>query len=194
DFDEATGRLIEGRDVVLLGEEEARSLRQRLETAGWKVVETEEKPSVRRPAPPFTTSTLQQEANRKLRLSARDTMRIAQRLYEEGYITYMRTDSVHLSQQAISAARTRIEKLYGAEYLSPGPRQFTTRAKGAQEAHEAIRPAGTEMRTLEETGLTGREAALYELIWKRTVASQMAEARLTQITAQIAAEDALFRA
>ena len=194
DFDESTGRLTTGRDVILLDETTARELRVRLDHANWTVGETEEKPSVRRPAPPFTTSTLQQEANRKLRLSARDTMRIAQRLYEEGCITYMRTDSVNLSQQAITAARSRIRKLYGEEYLSPAPRQFTTRSKGAQEAHEAIRPAGTEMKTVEQLGLTGREAALYELIWKRTVASQMAEARITQITAQITAADAIFRA
>ncbi|MEX2570802.1 MAG: type I DNA topoisomerase, partial [Gemmatimonadota bacterium] len=194
DFDENTGRLIEGRDVVLLDGDGARELRTRLERAEWRVTDTEEKASVRRPAPPFTTSTLQQEANRKLRLSARDTMRIAQRLYEEGCITYMRTDSVHLSKQAISAARGRIRTLYGDAYLSDGPRQFATKSKGAQEAHEAIRPAGTEMRTVEQLGLSGREAALYELIWKRTVASQMAEARLTHITALIAADDAVFRA
>jgi DNA topoisomerase I len=194
DFDESTGRIQEGRDVLLLGEEQARSLRERLRDAAWKVTDTEEKPSVRRPYPPFTTSTLQQEANRKLRLSARDTMRVAQRLYEEGYITYMRTDSVSLSQQAIDAARGRIRKYYGADYLSPSPRQFTTKSKGAQEAHEAIRPAGTEMRTAEECGLTGVEGKLYDLIWKRTVASQMADARLTQSTALIAAEEAVFRA
>jgi DNA topoisomerase-1 len=194
DFDEGTGRLKAGADVVLLGSEAAGELRTRLEAASWKVVDTDEKRSVRRPAPPFTTSTLQQEANRKLRLSARDTMRMAQRLYEEGYITYMRTDSVHLSQQAITAARSRIRKLYGEEYLSNGPRQFATQAKGAQEAHEAIRPAGTEMRTVDETALKGVEAALYELIWKRTVASQMAEAQLTQISAHIQADDAIFRA
>ncbi|HUE96753.1 MAG TPA: type I DNA topoisomerase, partial [Longimicrobiaceae bacterium] len=198
DFDENTGRVVEGRDLVLLDEDAARELRTRLQSGRWRVAETEEKPSVRRPAPPFTTSTLQQEANRKLRLSARDTMRIAQRLYEEGCITYMRTDSVHLSQQAINAARSRIRNSYGEAYLSPQPRQFTTKSKGAQEAHEAIRPAGTKMRTVEELGLTGREAALYELIWKRTVASQMAEARITQISAQIAAGgdggEAVFRA
>ncbi len=194
DFDENTGRIIEGRDVVLLDEARATELRERLERERWTVTAMEEKPSVRRPAPPFTTSTLQQEANRKLRLSARDTMRIAQRLYEEGLITYMRTDSVHLSQQAIGAARGRIERVYGKDYLSPGLRQFTTKAKGAQEAHEAIRPAGTEMRTADECGLSGVEAALYELIWKRTVASQMAEARLTQSTALITADDAVFRA
>jgi DNA topoisomerase I len=194
DFDENTGRIAGGRDVLLLGEAEATALRARLEAGDWHVAETEEKQTVRRPAPPFTTSTLQQEANRKLRLSARDTMRIAQRLYEEGLITYMRTDSVHLSQQAMSAARGRIRKLYGEDYLSPGPRQFTTSSKGAQEAHEAIRPAGTEMKTVEEVRLSGQEAALYELIWKRTVASQMADARVTQISARIAAQEAVFRA
>ncbi|HEX8829581.1 MAG TPA: type I DNA topoisomerase, partial [Longimicrobium sp.] len=161
DFDENTGQL-KTRDVVLLGSEEATALRERLQGAGWKITETEEKPSIRRPYPPFTTSTLQQEANRKLRLSSRDTMRIAQRLYEEGFITYMRTDSVHLSDQAIKAARMRIRALYGEEYLSPSPRQFTTTSKGAQEAHEAIRPAGTEMRTPDATGLGGRELELYD--------------------------------
>lgn len=194
DFDENTGRLVQGRDVVLLDEEHAQALRARLGGAQWTVASVEEKPSVRRPAPPFTTSTLQQEANRKLRLASRDTMRIAQRLYEEGLITYMRTDSVHLSEQAMVAARSRIRSQYGEEYLSPGPRQFTTTSKGAQEAHEAIRPAGTEMRTVEEVGLSGVEAALYDLIWKRTVASQMAEARQTQIVALIDADDAVFRA
>ncbi|MDB4947578.1 MAG: topoisomerase [Gemmatimonadetes bacterium] len=194
DFDETTGRLIEGRDVVLLDGERARVLAERLRGVAWKVEDTEEKPSIRRPYPPFTTSTLQQEANRKLRLSARETMRVAQRLYEEGYITYMRTDSVHLSEQAITAARTRVRSLYGAEYLSPQPRQFTTKSKGAQEAHEAIRPAGTEMRTADELRLKGVESALYELIWMRTVASQMADARQTHLTATISAGDTRFRA
>jgi DNA topoisomerase I len=194
DFDETTGRLRPERDVALLGGDEARALAERLRGEAFRVVETEEKPSVRRPYPPFTTSTLQQEANRKLRLSARDTMRIAQRLYEEGHITYMRTDSVHLSDQAIQASRRRIAALYGKDYLSEAPRQFTTKTKGAQEAHEAIRPAGTEMRTVDELRLTGMERALYELIWKRTVASQMAEARQTQLTAMIEAGDAVFRA
>ncbi|HEU4561967.1 MAG TPA: type I DNA topoisomerase [Longimicrobium sp.] len=193
DFDENTGKL-KSQGVILLGKEEANALCDRLRGSAWKVTETEEKPSIRRPYPPFTTSTLQQEANRKLRLSSRDTMRIAQRLYEEGFITYMRTDSVHLSDQAIKAARMRIRALYGEEYLSPSPRQFTTTSKGAQEAHEAIRPAGTEMRTTEQTGLSGQEAALYDLIWKRTVASQMADARQTHLTALIEAGDAVFRA
>jgi DNA topoisomerase-1 len=193
DFDENTGRL-KTNDVVLLDGEQATALQERLRASGWKVAETDEKPTVRRPYPPFTTSTLQQEANRKLRLSARDTMRIAQGLYEKGLITYMRTDSVHLSDQAITASRSRIRSLYGDPYLSPQPRQFTTKSKGAQEAHEAIRPAGTEMRTVEELRLTGVEGALYDLIWKRTVASQMAEARLTYLTAMIQADGATFRA
>jgi len=194
DFDETTGRLIAGRDVALLDGDAARELAAALKKETWTVRDTEEKPSIRRPYPPFTTSTLQQEANRKLRLSARDTMRTAQRLYEEGYITYMRTDSVHLSEQAITAARTRIGALYGKEYLSPQPRQFTTKSKGAQEAHEAIRPAGTEMRPVDTLPLSGVERSLYELIWKRTVASQMADARQTHLTASIAAGGTLFRA
>lgn len=193
DFDEATGQIIAGRNVVLLNEAEARSLQERLKGKTWKVTDKEERPVTRKPAPPFTTSTLQQEANRKLRLSARDTMRTAQSLYEQGYITYMRTDSVHLSAEAIAAARSCVEKMYGKEYLSPQPRQYTTKSKGAQEAHEAIRPAGSTFRTPKETGLSGRELELYDLIWKRTVASQMADARQTQITIQLQVENAGFR-
>ncbi len=194
DFDPNTGKIAQDRDVVLLNEAQATALKERIEDKTWKVTKTEERPTKRKPAPPFTTSTLQQEANRKLGISARETMRTAQRLYEEGYITYMRTDSVHLSDQAIAAARTCVEQMYGKEYLSAKPRQYTTKSKGAQEAHEAIRPAGSSFRTPRETGLSGRELALYDLIWKRTVASQMAEARLTQINVDIEVEDALFRA
>ncbi|MGA1132686.1 MAG: type I DNA topoisomerase [Prochlorotrichaceae cyanobacterium] len=194
DFDEQTGQIAANRDVVLLGEAEAQTLRDRLQTKPWSVTEVEERPVTRKPSPPFTTSTLQQEANRKLRLSARDTMRIAQNLYERGFITYMRTDSVHLSQQAIAAARDCVTQKYGTEYLSPSPRQYTTKSKNAQEAHEAIRPAGSHFRTPQETGLRDRELALYDLIWKRTVACQMAEARQTNITLQIAVEEAIFRA
>ncbi len=193
DFDEATGLIARGRNVVLLGETEARNLLSRITDKVWTVTELEERPVTRKPAPPFTTSTLQQESNRKLRLSARDTMRTAQSLYEQGYITYMRTDSVHLSSQAIAAARSCVEQLYGASYLSPQPRQYTTKSKGAQEAHEAIRPAGGTFRTPQETGLSGREFSLYDLIWKRTVASQMADARQTQVTVQLQVEDAGFR-
>ena len=194
DFDENTGRVAEGRNVVLLNEDEARALQARLDGKPWTVTEVEERPVIRKPSPPFTTSTLQQESNRKIGLSARDTMRTAQSLYENGYITYMRTDSVHLSQQAIVAARECVESKYGADYLSPEPRQFTTKSKGAQEAHEAIRPAGSTYRTPQETGLSGREFQLYDLIWKRTVATQMADARQTQIGITIQVEDAGFRA
>ncbi|MBW4539095.1 MAG: type I DNA topoisomerase [Myxacorys chilensis ATA2-1-KO14] len=194
DFDESTGQVAAGRNVVLLSEAEARSLQERLGDKQWTVTDLEERPVTRKPSPPFTTSTLQQESNRKLGLSARDTMRTAQSLYEQGYITYMRTDSVHLSGQAIAAARSCVEAMYGTPYLSPQPRQYTTKSKGAQEAHEAIRPSGSTFRTPRETGLKGREFQLYDLIWKRTVATQMAEARQTQITVQIGVEDAGFRA
>ncbi|HEY9801627.1 MAG TPA: type I DNA topoisomerase [Leptolyngbyaceae cyanobacterium] len=194
DFDPSTGQIAAGRNVVLLSEAEAVALQERLTGKVWNVSEVDERPVTRKPAPPFTTSTLQQESNRKLRLSARDTMRIAQNLYEQGYITYMRTDSVHLSEQAIAAARSCVEQLYGKQYLSPQPRQYTTKSKGAQEAHEAIRPAGSTFRTPQETGLSGRELALYDLIWKRTVACQMADSRQTQITVQLQVEDAGFRA
>ncbi|MEL6935292.1 MAG: type I DNA topoisomerase, partial [Cyanobacteria bacterium J06607_17] len=194
DFDENTGQIAAGRNVVLLDETQAQSLKQRLEASVWTVSNLEERPSSPKPAPPFTTSTLQQESNRKLRLSARDTMRTAQSLYEKGFITYMRTDSVNLSQQAITAARSCVEQKYGKEYLSPKPRQYATKSKGAQEAHEAIRPAGSTFRTPQETGLKDRERSLYDLIWKRTVACQMANARQTHITVSIEVDDAIFKA
>lgn len=193
DFDPHTGQLIKGKKVIVLNEQEAIALKERLTDKPWQVIDKEEKPTTRKPYPPFTTSTLQQEANRKLGLGARDTMRIAQSLYENGYITYMRTDSVHLSNQAIAAARSCVEQMYGKQYLSPKPRQYKTKSKGAQEAHEAIRPAGNSFRLPKETGLKDREFALYDLIWKRTVACQMAEARLTQITVNLQVEDAIFR-
>ena len=138
-----------------------------------------EKPYSRKPSAPFITSTLQQEASRKLRLGSKDTMRVAQRLYENGYITYMRTDSVTLSESAISAARQQARDLYGAEYVPDAPRRYAGKAKNAQEAHEAIRPAGDRFRTPAQVAgqLRGTEFALYELIWKRTVASQMADAK-----------------
>ncbi|ACC82931.1 type I DNA topoisomerase [Nostoc punctiforme] len=193
DFDATTGQITAGRNVLLLNEDQAVALKERLTGKTWSVTEMEERPVTRKPSPPFTTSTLQQESNRKLRLSARDTMRVAQNLYEQGYITYMRTDSVHLSDQAIAAARSSVEKLYGQQYLSPQPRQYTTKSKGAQEAHEAIRPAGSTFRTPQETGLGGRELAVYDLIWKRTVACQMADSCQTQISVQLQVEDAGFR-
>ncbi len=194
DFDPNTGQLLPNKAVVVLNEAAAIALKARLTGKPWEVAKTEEKPSTRRPSPPFTTSTLQQEANRKLGISARNTMRVAQKLYEEGYITYMRTDSVHLSEQAINAARNCVQQMYGKEYLSPKVKQYTTKSKGAQEAHEAIRPAGTEFRRPNATGLKDRELALYDLIWKRTVACQMADARLTQLSVWLKVEDAEFRA
>ncbi len=193
DFDATTGQLTKGKRVVVLSQAEAIALKERLTGKDWTVTQTEEKPTTRKPSPPFTTSTLQQEANRKLGISARDTMRTAQKLYEEGYITYMRTDSVHLSDQAITAARDCVETKYGKDYLSPQVRQYKTKSKGAQEAHEAIRPAGSTFRTPQETGLKDRELALYDMIWKRTVACQMADARLTQLSVILKVEDAEFR-
>ncbi|MEG3905342.1 type I DNA topoisomerase [Microcoleus sp. B4-C5] len=193
DFDENTGQIIAGRRVLLLNEEQARALLSRIQNKPWTVTNLEERPVTRKPSPPFTTSTLQQEANRKLRLGARETMRIAQSLYERGFITYMRTDSVHLSEQAIEAARSCVQELYGSEYLSPQPRKYTTKSKGAQEAHEAIRPAGSTFRTPQQTGLDGIDFRLYDLIWKRTVASQMADSRQTHVTVQTQVEDAGFR-
>ncbi|MFN9648702.1 MAG: type I DNA topoisomerase, partial [Pseudanabaena sp.] len=194
DFDESTGKIPKGRKVLLLDEAGAIALKERLNGKVWTVSNLEERTTSRKPSPPFTTSTMQQEANRKLRLSARDSMRVAQALYEQGYITYMRTDSVHLSQQAIAAARQCVTKMYGSNFLSKEPRQYVTKSKGAQEAHEAIRPAGETFRTPQETGLSGRELALYDLIWKRTVASQMADAQLTMLSVQLTVEDAIFRA
>lgn len=194
DFDDATGRLAADSGVRLLDADAARALCDRLAGAAWQVGAVETRSAVRKPYPPFTTSTLQQEAGRKLRLSARETMRIAQDLYENGYITYHRTDSVHLSDEAIDAARGRVQKLYGADHLSPSPRRFKTQAKAAQEAHEAIRPSGAEMKPVADLPLTGREAQVYDLIWKRTVATQMADAALEFVTADVTAEDATFRA
>ncbi len=194
DFDETTGQLLPGKDVLLLGEKEAKALATRLDDGTWKVSEVNERDQTRTPAPPFTTSTLQQEANRKLGFAARQTMQVAQRLYESGLITYMRTDSVHLAEPALDTIRERVKDKYGADYLSPAPRQYTTTTKGAQEAHEAIRPAGHQMPTADELGLSGPEYQLYDLIWKRTIATQMADARLRLSTVTIQVKDAEFRA
>ena len=199
DFDEKTGQLKPKSTALQLSEEEATGLASRLKDATWRVAEVEQKKARRSPAAPFITSTLQQEANRKLGMSARRTMQTAQKLYEQGHITYMRTDSPVLSNEAIAAARGAVEARYGAEYLSPKPRQFSGKVRNAQEAHEAIRPAGTGMRTRDELRLSGDEAKLYDLIWKRTVASQMAEARLLRTKATILAaegtdDESTFRA
>jgi len=153
------------------------------------VVSVAEKPYTRRPSAPFTTSTLQQEASRKLRLSSKNAMRVAQRLYENGYITYMRTDSTTLSESALTAARQQARDLYGADYVPDAPRRYATKAKGAQEAHEAIRPAGDRFRTPAQVAgeLRGEDFALYELIWKRTIASQMADAKGSTATVKLGA-------
>jgi DNA topoisomerase-1 len=163
------------RDVLVLGEAEAKALASGLERGTFQVASVERKPYHRQPFAPFMTSTLQQEAARKLRMSAKQAMRVAQHLYESGYITYMRTDSTTLSETAIRAARTHIEREYGREYLPSAPREYAKKVKNAQEAHEAIRPAGEVFRTPDEVAseVPRDEARLYELIWKRTVASQM---------------------
>jgi DNA topoisomerase-1 len=198
DFDENTGELPkdkkQGKDLLVLNEADARKLKDKLSTETWKVHSITEKPLTNRPAPPFITSTLQQEANRKLGLSARDAMRTAQKLYEEGLITYMRTDSPNLSQEALKAARKEVVDLYGKEYLSDEVRQYASKSKGAQEAHEAIRPAGSDFVHPKDAGLSGIELALYELIWKRTMATQMAEAKKMSLTIQIKVDTAIFSA
>jgi DNA topoisomerase-1 len=190
DFDEATGKLIQKKEgeIFLLESGEAKRLEEALKTATYTVQSIEEKQFTQKPSIPFITSSLQQEANRKLGMTARDAMRTAQSLYEQGFITYMRTDSPNLSSEAIKGARNAVEELFGKEYLSPEPRQFSSKNKGAQEAHEAIRPAGSEFKHPRETGLSGRELALYELIWMRTVACQMAEARKLSVSARVEAK------
>ena len=190
----ATGRDFDDRgqlkgDAAHLDGDAATALAAALAGAAFVVQSLETKPYTRRPAPPFTTSTLQQEAGRKLRMSARATMRTAQTLYENGYITYMRTDSPALSTQAIDAARRQAAELYGAEYVPEHARVYTAKAKGAQEAHEAIRPAGDHFRTPAQVAreISGDQFRLYELIWKRTVASQMADAAGQTASVRLAA-------
>ncbi|GAA3605243.1 type I DNA topoisomerase [Marihabitans asiaticum] len=192
----ATGRdfaddgTLKKADARHLDEAEATQVADALRSARAHVSAVTEKPYTRRPYAPFTTSTLQQEASRKLRLGSRDAMRVAQRLYENGYITYMRTDSTNLSQTAIRAARGQARDMYGGDYVPDQPRVYGKKAKGAQEAHEAIRPAGDHFRTPAQVQgeLRGDEFRLYELIWKRTVASQMADAKGSTATIKIAAD------
>ncbi|MGW6377454.1 type I DNA topoisomerase [Rhodococcus sp. NPDC055112] len=173
--------------VTVLDEGHARRLAEALHGTDLTVSSAEDKPYTRKPYAPFMTSTLQQEAARKLRFTSERTMRTAQRLYENGHITYMRTDSTTLSASAIAAARAQATELYGAEYVSPSPRQYTRKVKNAQEAHEAIRPAGDVFATPGQlhSQLAADEFKLYELIWQRTVASQMADARGTTLTLRI---------
>lgn len=186
DFD-SLGVVRKPDEVLVLDEAGAGALATGLRGSSLTVASVEEKPYTRRPYPPFMTSTLQQEAGRKLRFSSERTMSIAQRLYENGYITYMRTDSTTLSESAINAARNQARQLYGDEYVNPSPRQYTRKVKNAQEAHEAIRPAGDTFATpgALHRELDTDEFRLYELIWQRTVASQMADARGTTLSLRI---------
>jgi DNA topoisomerase-1 len=174
-------------DVLVLNEDGARDLATRLDDATFTVTSVETKPYTSRPKPPFITSTLQQVGGSRLRMSAQQVMSVAQGLYERGYITYMRTDSTTLSDSALSTARTQIGELFGTDYLPDTPRSYTKKAKNAQEAHEAIRPAGEEWRTPEQlrSELRADDLRLYELIWQRTVASQMVDARGSTVTARI---------
>ncbi|MEU3490826.1 type I DNA topoisomerase [Streptomyces massasporeus] len=189
-------RVAQGRDFDSLGqlksantlhldETNARALAAALEQTRFAVRSVESKPYRRSPYAPFRTTTMQQEASRKLGFGAKATMQVAQKLYENGYITYMRTDSTTLSDTAVAAARAQVTQLYGADYLPPQPRTYAGKVKNAQEAHEAIRPSGDRFRTPAETGLTGDQFKLYELIWKRTVASQMKDATGNSVTVKI---------
>ncbi|WP_405880614.1 type I DNA topoisomerase [Streptomyces sp. NBC_01136] len=184
DFD-SLGQL-KGANTLHLDETNARALAAVLENTNFAVRSVESKPYRRSPYAPFRTTTLQQEASRKLGFGAKATMQVAQKLYENGFITYMRTDSTTLSDTAISAARAQVTQLYGADYLPAQPRTYAGKVKNAQEAHEAIRPSGDRFRTPAETGLSGDQFKLYELIWKRTVASQMKDAVGNSVTVKIA--------
>ena len=194
DFDRETGALKEDRGL-LLDESAAKAWVEKLGSLQWSVSRLVEKPSQSHPGPPFTTSMLQQEGYKKLRFSARRTMQVAQRLYEAGLITYMRTDSTALSSEALTAARSLIAAKFGADYLPDHPRVFKTKVRNAQEAHEAIRPAGTSFtdpKTLQS--LEEDQRSLYDLIYRRTLACQMTPARILQTTADISAGLALFQA
>jgi len=195
DFDSVTGIYKGNGNKLLLDRKKIEQIVADLENASYEVTDIQRKPFVTRPSIPFTTSTLQQDAIKKLHISASDTMRIAQKLYENGFITYMRTDSPSLSQEGTQAARAQVEKLYGNDYLSPSARYFKAKQNsGAQEAHEAIRPSGDTFIIPSDTNLSGKDRALYELIWKRTLASQMADAQKATTSVSIKANDALFTA
>jgi DNA topoisomerase-1 len=184
------GQLKDGVDVVHVDEARATALADALRDRSFTVKSVEAKPYRRSPYAPFRTTTLQQEASRKLGYGSARTMQIAQRLYENGYITYMRTDSVTLSETAVTAARTQVAELFGREYLPDRPRTYQSKVKNAQEAHEAIRPAGDFFRTPAQTGLNSDDFKLYELIWMRTVASQMKDAEGRSVSVRVAATSA----
>jgi DNA topoisomerase-1 len=195
DFDPATGKLKDNA-LLLLDQAAAESLAGKLRTANFRVRSIEVKPFTERPKPPFTTSTLQQEANRKLGFTARRTMQIAQNLYENGHITYMRTDSTALSQEAVQATRQLVKQEYGTEFLHDSVRVYSTKVKNAQEAHEAIRPAGNtfELPQALRGRLSDEQFKLFDMIWKRTIACQMADARKRRVTVTIEADGAVFQA
>jgi DNA topoisomerase-1 len=195
DFDPATGQL-KDPNLLLLDERQVNDLRERLRNVDSRVSNLEDKPYTTRPYPPFTTSTLQQEANRKYGFTARHTMQVAQTLYETGHITYMRTDSTNLATVAVEAARQLVASQYGKEYLPASPRLYQTKVKNAQEAHEAIRPAGHPFDFPEalRDRLTPDEFKLYDMIWKRTIASQMTDARGRRLTVAVEADRAVFQA
>ncbi|MFO0898022.1 MAG: type I DNA topoisomerase [Pirellulales bacterium] len=194
DFDTATGK-IKDPSLLLLNEQQARALVERLKSGEYRVTNVEEKPYNSQPKAPFTTSTLQQEANRKLGFTARRTMQVAQSLYENGHITYMRTDSTNLASVAVEAARDLVKSQYGAEYLPSAPRVYQTKVKNAQEAHEAIRPAGHPFELPEalRSKISAEEFKLFDLIWKRTIASQMSDSRGRRITITLEGAGAIFR-
>ena len=195
DFDPNTGKLKNDKATVLT-EATATKLVEDLKSQTARVSQVEEKPYTQRPSPPFTTSTLQQEASRKLRFGAQRAMRLAQKLYENGCITYMRTDSTILSGEALNAARDLIQRQYGNDYLPNAPRTYKTKVKNAQEAHEAIRPAGSSFRSIESVRkeFGADVGALYELIWKRTVASQMNDAKGMRVRVRVQVGEAVFHA
>src|SRR3954466_3390905 len=193
------GVLKAGTQVVHLDRPRADALVEALQDTSFAVRSVESKPYRRQPYAPFRTTTLQQEASRKLGFGASRTMSVAQRLYENGFITYMRTDSITLAESAVAAARDQVRELYGAEYLPEAPRVYTSKVKNAQEAHEAVRPAGSTFRTPAQTGLSGDEFRLYELIWMRTIASQMKDAEGRSVTVRLGGsaatgEDVVFSA
>jgi len=194
DFDQATGKL-KDPGLLLLDEKQADELLQRLIERECRVTKVEDKPYTTSPYPPFTTSTLQQEGNRKCGFTARHTMQVAQSLYENGHITYMRTDSTNLAAVAVEAARDLVASQYGREYLPERPRTYQTKVKNAQEAHEAIRPAGHPFEVPEviRSQLSSDQFKLYDLIWKRTIASQMANARGHRITVTVEVDGAVFQ-
>ncbi len=195
DFDSENGQLKAGKDVLHLSESSVSDIVNSLKGKKLKVSQVDTKPLSRKPSAPFITSTLQQEANRKMGWGSRETMQVAQKLYERGFITYMRTDSSFLSDQAINAARENILTMYGKAYLPDQPRTYVKKkVKGAQEAHEAIRPAGETFKTPEETGLKDAQLKLYDLIWKRTMASQMKNSEHKQMSVKLEIEEALFMA